>query len=299
MKLSTAISDFIAYCEIEKNYSPNTIRSYLTSLGQFYDYLKEDGFDNPEVDSLTPDEIRPFCANLADLNDGATSIKAKLSAVRSLFRYLKKKRLIESSPAEGIASPKKPRQLPAFLTESEIEALMNSFDTSSPCGLRNRALAELLYGSGLRISEALQLKINSIDTKEMSVKILGKGNKERFAPVGSKAIKALRQYLEHRLQIAGGKSVSDYLFINSKGESLAAGEAYLIIHNAMSGITESPRKSPHVLRHSYATHLLNNGAELRAVSELLGHSSLSSTQVYTHVSIEKLKEIYRKSHPKA
>lgn len=299
MKLSEAISKFLNYCEIEKNFSQNTIRTYSIALGQFYDYMKESGEENPEVEKLDIDDVRPFCGALADLNDSPSSVKLKLSAVKSFFKYLKRKRVISENPAAAIASPKKPRLLPAFLTESEIDSLMNSFDTSTPTGARDRALAELLYGSGLRISEALQLKINSIDLAAQSVKVIGKGNKERIAPVGTKTLEAVEKYLALRSNIVRRSTSSDFLFINSKGSVLAAGEAYSIIRKAMEGITESPRKSPHVLRHSFATHLLNNGAELRAVSELLGHSSLSSTQVYTHVSIEKLKEIYNKSHPKA
>ena len=185
-----------------------------------------------------------------------------------------------------------------ILIQKEIEMLMQKFDQNTPEGSRDAALTELLYGCGLRISEALQLNINSIDKSAMTVRVLGKGSKERVVPMGRKAMEAIGVYQKLRAELCKSE-LEKALFVDAKGRRLSATQAWRIIRDAMTGITESKQKSPHVLRHSFATHLLDNGADIQAVSEMLGHASLSTTQVYTHVSVERLKAAYKQSHPKA
>lgn len=294
-----AMNNFLTYCEVEKNYSQQTINTYRIALEQFYDFLKEMEIEKQSLDQFETNDIRPFLSWLAERGNSKSTLKLKLSAVKSFFTYLKRKRVLTSNPATNVLSPKKNKTLPNFLLENEITTLMNSFDENSPLGLRNKALIELLYSSGLRVSEALQLEINSINYGSRTLKVLGKGNKERTIPVGEKAISSIKEYLKRRNEIAEIAVYSKALFIDDNGKPLTSSQAYNIVHKAMQGITESPKKSPHVLRHSFATHLLDNGADIQSVSEMLGHSSLSATQVYTHVSIERLKEAYKKAHPKA
>ena len=299
MKFYQALSAFLEYCEIEKNFSQNTVNTYRIALEQFYDFLKTNDLQNCEIEKLTTNDIRPFLGWLDDKNDAKSTLKLKLSAVKSIFRFLKKKQFIAINPTANILSPKKEKLLPNYLNEQEISALMDSFDIYSPTGLRDKALAELLYSSGLRISEALQLGLHSIDFASQSVKVLGKGNKERTVPVGRSALDAIQKYVDIRKEILPEGTRCNSLFINGRGTPLAANQAYRIINSAMTRVAEIKNKGPHTLRHSFATHILDNGGDIRSVSTMLGHASLSSTQVYTHVSVKRLKDAYKLAHPKA
>ena len=298
MLFADGMHQFLVYCEIEKNYSPHTISTYRIALEHFYDFLKEMQMQSKPLSEFDTKDIRPFLAWLSEQDKSKTTLKLKLSAVKSFFKYLKRKRIIQNNPAENVLSPKKDNNLPSFLLAKEVENLMDSFDEASPLQLRNKALVELIYSCGLRISEALQLNVGAINSNSRMIKVKGKGNKERSVPIGEKAIQAIKAYLQVRSSIAED-IVTSQLFINESGTPLTSSQSYVIVKNAMTGITESPRKSPHILRHSFATHLLDNGADIQSVSEMLGHSSLSSTQVYTHLSIERLKDAYKKAHPKA
>ena len=299
MKFYQALSAFLEYCEIEKNFSQNTVNTYRIALEQFYDFLKTDDLQNCDIEKITTNDIRPFLGWLDDKNDAKSTLKLKLSAVKSMFKFLKKKQFIAINPTANILSPKKEKLLPNYLNEQEISALMDSFDISSPTGLRDKALAELLYSSGLRISEALQLGLHSIDFASQSVKVLGKGNKERTVPVGRSALDAIQKYVDIRKELLPEGVQCNSLFINGRGTPLAANQAYRIINSAMTQVAESKHKGPHTLRHSFATHILDNGGDIRSVSTMLGHASLSSTQVYTHVSVKRLKDAYKLAHPKA
>jgi len=227
-----------------------------------------------------------------------SSLRLKIAAIKSFFKFAFKKDLIEKNPAAFIKSPKKEKKLPSYLTENEVNSLIESIIDKDPINLRNKALIELIYSSGLRISEALNLNVTSIDFSNKSVKVLGKGNKERIVPIGEKALLALSNYLVSRSQLKQD-NLEKALFLSKKGKRMNAVEAYRVINSLMKLHTEAKQKSPHILRHTFATHLLDNGADIKAVSEMLGHSSLSSTQVYTHLSIERLKNAYKKAHPKA
>lgn len=300
MKLHEALRLFLQYCEIERGHSPHTVERYRLALEQFHDSLVELYGEIPPLEQLRTEDVRPFLGWLHDKGMEKKTLRMKLSAVKSFFRFCAKRGLIERNPATLVSAPKTEKRLPSFLQQQEVTMLMEKFDRSSPEGSRDAALAELLYGCGLRISEALQLDTNSIDRIAMTVKVRGKGSKERVVPVGKQAMLAIDHYLTRRMAVIQGQhSAEQALFITAKGKRLRASQAWRIIHNAMQDITEAQQKSPHVLRHSFATHLLDNGADIQAVSEMLGHASLTTTQVYTHVSVERLKAAYKQAHPRA
>ncbi len=298
MDFSEALNDFLGFCETEKNYSPKTVETYRIALSQFFDSLKDSYDEKIEIENIKAQDIRLFLGQLHDSKYSKKTIKLKISAIKSLFKFCTKKNLIDKNPASLILTPKTDKKLPSFMLEKEVTALMDIFDKTKPIDCRNLALIELLYSSGLRISEALQLNVNDINNSQHIVKVKGKGNKERIVPVGSKALEAVKQYKSVRSEI--GKILDpDALFLSRKGNRMTSVEAYRMVHKYMSLVTDTKQKSPHVLRHTFATHLLDEGADIQSVSEMLGHSSLSTTQIYTHVSIERLKETYKKSHPKA
>jgi integrase/recombinase XerC len=264
---------------------------------EFIEYFN-DAFDcEPNLELIEAEDIRPFLGWLNDKGLKKNTLRVRISALKSFFKFCTKKEYLKSNPATLVLSPKRDKSLPTFLIENEIIQLLEKSDISSFEGARNNALIELLYGSGLRISELLNLKINDLNFYEGVVKVKGKGNKIRIVPLGSKSIIALKKYIELRNCEIPRKI--DILFTLSNGKKLYYSAAYRIINKSLQGITESKKKSPHVFRHTFATHLMSNGADIRTVSEMLGHSSLSTTQVYTHLSIEKLKDSYKKAHPKA
>lgn len=298
MKIPEALQKFITFCEIEKGFSSHTVETYRNALNQFYDYLKEFGMEEFESDMFKINDMRPFLGWLHDKGQNKKSIGLKISALKSFFKFCFKKGINTANPAAFLQIPKPDKKLPNFIIPDEMKTMLSSIDAETPVGARNLALIELLYSSGLRINEALQLKVNGIDISSKTVKVLGKGNKERIVPVGDKAIWAIKNYLKFRGQLLKKGELS-FLFISNTGKQLGASAAYREVHKIMLTTTESQKKSPHVLRHTFATHLLDNGAEIEAVSKMLGHSSLSTTQIYTHVTVERLKETYKKAHPKA
>lgn len=298
MNLNEAIEKFLKYCEIERNYSANTILTYQLALAQFIDFIIEEFGEAPKVEEIEYNDIRPFLGYLKKLGHSNNSLRLKLSAVKSFFKFCYKKKIIEKNPASVVPTPKKSCKLPNFLLKTEIDLLMDKFDKQDPISARNLALIELLYSSGLRISEALQLNYQDIDFQNRTVKVLGKGSKERIVPIGERAILAISNYLVLRNCLVKD-SREKALFLSLRGKRMNSVNAYRVINQALKDITEASQKSPHILRHSFATHLLDNGADIQAVSEMLGHSSLSTTQIYTHISVEKIKEAYKKAHPRA
>lgn len=298
MKLAEAIKRFLEYCETEGNYSPYTIVSYGKALDQFYDYLAEYEGELNDISLIKANDIKPFFGWLHDKGMKKNSLKQKISAVKAFFKFCRKKSFIELNPANLIQTPKLDKLIPTFMLENEVSEMLDNFDSTNPIECRNHALAELLYSSGLRISEALNLNLIDFDTTSRSLKVLGKGKKERIVPMGEKAVEAIKIYLKLRPLLLKNKN-EKALFLSKNGNRMYAVDAYRAIKKAMSGVTENSKKSPHVLRHTFATHLLDKGADLQAVSDMLGHSSLSTTQIYAHVSVERLKETYKKAHPKA
>ncbi|HPZ42466.1 MAG TPA: tyrosine recombinase XerC [Bacillota bacterium] len=320
----THIDNFIIYLKVEKNASPNTIESYQKDFFRGLDFFA--AFLQKEDHAILPSEIdhRVFRHYLAFLNEqglARTTIARHLAAWRSLYRYLQREGIIGDNPLTRIASPKLGRKLPQFLFEDEAQALVEAPDLNEPLGLRDRALLETLYAGGLRISELVSLDTGNLDLAAGYIRITGKRSKERMVPLGSKAVEALTKYLQEarpvllanrgrnkgrQAQQPGqlpaltqpGKPTGA-VFLNRWGTRLSSRGIRKIIDKYVEKISLERKISPHTLRHSFATHLLNAGADLRLVQELLGHTSLTSTQLYTHVSSERLKQVYRKTHPRA
>ncbi len=287
---------FVAYCRTEKFFSEHTIIGYSRALDDFYTYFVEFYETEPDINLVQSDDIKPFLGWLHDNGLGKNSIRLKVSALKSFFKFCRRKKLIDNNPANFVAIPKKDKMLPSFLTKAEANSLFSYVGASEQNASRDRCMLELLYGTGLRLSEMINLKISDVDLANRQVKVFGKGRKERIVPLGSKAIAAIKQYLQER---ASGNDGSPLLFISQSGKRLNPSVAYRMVKKNIGAVSDVKQKSPHSLRHTFATHLLDNGADIKSVSEMLGHSSLSSTQVYTHLSIERLKQSYSMAHPKA
>ncbi|HRP01124.1 MAG TPA: tyrosine recombinase XerC [Candidatus Kapabacteria bacterium] len=298
MNIEQLIIKFLVYCQSEKSYSHNTIISYKYGLEEFISFFKEFYEASPQIECIESEDIKPYLGWLDDKGYKRATLKQRISAVKSFFKYLKKKEIIVHNPAQAVLSPKKAKRLPQYIQKSEILNIINDIELDNIWDIRDRTLIELLYGSGLRISEALQLNIDSINASEAIIRVVGKGNKERVVPITHTFINLYYDYKKTLLAL----TKSNYecpLFIDKKGKRLSPAMAYKIIKSRMQGKTEVSKKSPHTLRHTFATHLLDNGADIRSVGEMLGHSSLNTTQIYTHLSIERLKEQYKKAHPKS
>lgn len=298
MEFAEAVRMYLTALDVEKSASTHTIVAYDAALTQFQRYLEESWGTLPNVEDVTEADIRPFLGWLHDRGLEKRSLRMKLAAVRSFYRFLLRSGVIDRNPAALIRSPKIDKKLPSFLQEHEATSLWDSFDTKSVQGLRDRALCELLYGSGLRISEALQLNLGDIDATHRTVRVLGKRLKERIVPVTRETLDSIDAYVLRRAELKPDPS-EHALYLGDRGKRLTSVSAWRIVRRALGPITEADRKSPHILRHSFATHLLDNGADLSAVSDMLGHSSLSTTQVYTHVSVERLKDAYKQAHPRS
>lgn len=292
------IDKFLSYCKSEKAFSEHTIIAYKYAIEDFIKFFIEFNESEPEFTNIESEDIKPFLGWLDENGFSRASMKQKLSAIKSFFKFLKKKNLLAHNPAQAVLSPKKAKKLPQYIQKNEIENIIDSIELNSVWDWRDALLLELLYGSGLRISEALQLNINSINLNEKLIKILGKGNKERLVPITNTFIEKYIAYKKIIMSLF--KSEKEYpLFIDKKIKRISPAMAYKIVKHRMIGKTEVSKKSPHTLRHTFATHLLDNGADIRSVGEMLGHSSLNTTQIYTHISIERLKEQYKKAHPKS
>lgn len=297
------IKSFLDFLKLEKNYSVNTLLAYEDDLVQFNRFLtnhfQSDNFELSAVDNVT---IRLFLGELVESDFAKKSIVRKLAAVRSLYKYLIKKGIIKSNPTINIPTPKVPKKLPTFLEEPSIDRMLNLPDTSTVEGLRDKAILELLYSTGIRLSELIGLNLDNIEWSKETIKVLGKGKKSRIVPFGSKSKDALRKYLERRDELISDltkKSSINSVFLSNRGLRIYPKGVYLIVNKYIRLVSDVEKKSPHVLRHSFATHLLNRGADLKAVKELLGHESLSTTQIYTHVTVDRLKRVYDQAHPKA
>ena len=292
------IQSFIDYLKFEKRYSRHTIISYKTDLKSFFEYL-DSRFGKIALKAIDHNFIRSWLAEQKEKGTTAKSLNRKISTLRSFFKYQIRTGEIESSPVTKVIAPKISKRLPVFIKEDEIKSLAATLATSAEDWktLNARMLVALFYNTGIRLTELINLKQSQIDFSKSQIKILGKGNKERIIPVSRETITILREYLSLRKKQFSDSE--DSLLITEKGKKMYPKYAYLLVKKSLAEISTLDKKSPHVLRHSFATHLMNNGADLNAVKELLGHSSLAATQVYTHTTIEKLKEVYKKAHPKA
>lgn len=282
------IEKFLRYLEIEKNYSPHTLLNYGADLQEFQTFLKELPIERVEYLG-----VRKYLAQLKESGLKPRSIARKLSSLRSFYRFLTREGYIKANPVSSVATPKLDRHLPVFLTEEEAGGLVETPLKTDERGLRDRAILETFYSTGMRLSELVGLNLADIDFISGIVKVRGKGKKERLVPIGETALRCIRAYLEKRRK--GGEVV----FVNKNGTRLSGRGVSGLVKKCMRLAGTRPGTSAHTLRHSYATHLLNRGADLRTVQELLGHANLSTTQIYTHLTTDKLKSVYEKAHPRA
>ncbi len=303
MPFEARIREFLQYLERQRNYSRHTLLAYGEDLAQFQEFLTRHfgaAVSDPSViDALT---IRLFLGDLLEQGQSTRSIARKLAAVKSLFKYLVRQEILDHNAAAGVVTPKVSRRLPEFLTEEAVAAMMNLPDLGTYNGRRDRALLELFYGTGIRLNELIQLRIPDLRLKEGVVKVLGKGSKERILPVGRQAREAMQAYLTERTHLLSqhrGAGSQPWVFLSSRARQLDPKGVYRIVRNYIGAVADLGKQSPHILRHTFATHLLERGADVRAVKELLGHESLATTQLYTHVTVDRLKRIYRQAHPRA
>jgi len=288
---------YINYLEAERNVSPYTVRNYTSDLLGFFDFLRAKGVSSlKEVDRHT---LRGYLSHLAEQGFVKASIARKLSAIRSFYRYLLREEAVSTNPIATTSSPKLDKRLPSFLTVEETLRLLKAPDSSTPQGQRDRTLLELLYASGLRVSELASLNLEQINLDTNEIRVWGKGSKERIVLIGEPAAQALSIYLSQGRPELLGKKRSSALFLNRYGERLPTRRIQKILGKYDSLANIDKRVHPHLLRHTFATHLLDGGADLRVVQELLGHAQLSSTQIYTHVSKSQARKIYLSAHPMA
>lgn len=291
------IQPFLDYLKFEKRYSRHTLISYHTDLLSFFDYVVVQYGEIP-LQQLSHMYIRSWLASLKDEGMTSKSINRKISTLKSFFKYNIKTGVVKQSPMVKMVAPKNEKRLPNFVADKDIQTLFNHVEfTDDWKGRTERLLLLLFYHTGMRLSELINLKDSQVNFSTRSLKVLGKGNKERIIPVNQDVLSEIKTYQEEKAHL--DCKDPNFLLLSDKGKALAPRAVYSIVKKYLSLVTTIEKRSPHVLRHTFATHLMNNGADLNAVKELLGHSSLAATQVYTHNSIEKLKNIYQKAHPKA
>lgn len=290
---------FLNYLRFEKRYSHHTISSYQSDLAFFFEFTGK-LFETQKAEEVSSAMIRSWLASMKEKGDSSRSINRRISTLKSFFRYLLKLQVISASPMTTIVSPKVKKRLPVFVEQKDMNTLFQHVEFPEGWeGILHRTVLMFFYATGMRLSELVNLKDKQVDFSKSQIKILGKGNKERIVPFGPGMREQVGLYRKNRILFIAEEDVDTSFFVNQKGRPLSPRYVQLTIKKYLSLTTTVEKKSPHVLRHSFATHLMNNGAELNAVKELLGHSSLAATQVYTHNTIEKLKDVYKKAHPKA
>jgi len=298
--MHSAIDGFLRYLRIERNASELTLKSYSEDFNSLFDYLRDRAPDKATPEDLDVAVLRGYVAYLHECQYAKTTIARRLACLRSFLRFCQREGLIASNPAKALRTPRTGRKLPHFLTTEQIVTLLEAPPANEPEGLRDRAILETMYSGGLRVAELVGLNVEHWDRDANVLRVFGKGKKERIAPVGKHAAKALYRWLEVR-QPAPDASAADKaaLFLNRFGERLTTRSIGRMIEKYLKLTGLDRHTSPHTLRHTFATHLLDGGADLRSVQEMLGHKSLTTTQIYTHVSTQRLRETYEKSHPHA
>jgi len=288
---------FLQYLKFEKRYSPHTLRSYGNDLDQFSVFLS-DNLIPDDPGRITSHHIRAWIVSMMDSGITPSSVHRKISCLRVFFRWMRKEGILKNDPLEKVVLPKQKKTLPVFVREEAMENLLDNDNFGDDfTGLRNRTIIEMLYLTGMRRAELIGLQIGDIDFSASALKVTGKRNKQRIIPLTTQFIKRVQDYLHMRNEIYGDNN--SWLFITGKGNKLYDKSVYNIVKSYLSLVTPIEKKSPHILRHTFATHMLNRGADLNAIKEFLGHANLSATQVYTHNTFEKLKKIYRQAHPRA
>jgi integrase/recombinase XerC len=289
------LGSFLKYLQFEKRYSIHTIGAYQNDLLQLKAFLT-DTFPDTSLEIASYSELRSWVLSLMGDGISARTVNRKIASLRTFYKFLLKREVITKNPTIKLSGLRTSRILPSFIKEQEVALLLNHFD-SDEFGIRDRLVLELLYGTGIRLSELINLKISDIRMDEEVIKVLGKRNKERIIPLPSELTTLLKLYIDSHEQ--KGLLKNDYIILTDRGKKAYPMFIYRLVNKYLTDFTTSDKKSPHVLRHTFATHLLNKGADLNAVKDLLGHSSLAATQVYTHNTIEKLKKVFKQAHPKA
>lgn len=290
---------FLSYLEVERNFSAHTIRAYSSDITAFLIWL-----DDRALDKIKYSNIKEYLAFIYKFNYSKTTLSRKISAIRTFYKYLYREKITESNPVVGVNSPKKQKKLPEVLSEREIEQILNQVDISSPAGFRNRTILELLYATGMRISELCSLTFQNLNLENSEITVFGKGSKERIVLVSKRAKDFLIDYIKTARQlVAKGFEVNQNpdspIFINNTGYKLQPQTVRMVLKKIMENLELPKHVTPHKFRHSFATKMLNNGADLRIVQELLGHASITNTQIYTHVTTQKLQQTYELTHPRA
>jgi integrase/recombinase XerC len=299
--MQEALAEFLRYLSLEKNASAYTIKSYREDLNQALEFFREKaGVRVKEPRQVSTRHVRAYLAWLHEQRYSKATIARRMAAVRSWFRFLCRQGLIEANPADGLRSPRQDKKLPHFLSEEELNRLLEQPPTGKPLGVRDRAILETLYSAGVRVSELTGLNVEDVDLDSGLAVVRGKGKRERLVPLGRPALAALKRWLTWRDEMAKKKSrTSPAVFLNKNGSRLSSRSVGRLLEKYLALAGLDPRISPHTLRHSFATHLLDRGADIRSVQELLGHRSLGTTQIYTHVTTNRLKESYHQAHPRA
>jgi len=296
--LNSFIQPFIDYLKFEKRYSAHTIRSYQDDLVSFFDFIQVQ-FGEVSLPEISPSLIRSWLASLKDEGLSSRSVNRKISSLKSFYKYQLRSGTVEQSPMSAITSPKVSKRLPVYVEQRDIATLFDELVFPDDWeGGTDRLLLAIFYHTGMRLSELVNLRERQVDVSNRTLKVLGKGNKERVIPVSPVLVEYILAYSRQKRVVLEAPDTV-YLLVNSKGKKLYAQYVYRAVRKYLGQVTTIDKKSPHVLRHTFATHLMNSGADLNSVKELLGHSSLAATQVYTHNTIEKLKDVHKKAHPKA
>lgn len=291
------LAEFIEYLQLEKNYSQHTIESYKRDILDFFMFMDEQILE--QLSDISYQDARIYLTKLFDHQYTRKTISRKVSSIRSFYNFLLRESVVDANPFAQVSSPKLEKKLPDFFYEEELAVLFQSIDITTPTGRRNKALLELMYATGIRVSECAGLKLSDIDFSSSVILVSGKGKKERYVPFGHFAHEALHIYINSGRKVFMKNTDHPYVFVNQRGGPLTVKGIRYILNQLIEKAGLNKRIHPHMIRHSFATHLLNNGADLRTVQELLGHSSVSATQVYTHVTKDHLKKTYMAHHPRA
>lgn len=303
--MKALIDKYLKYLIVEKNSSQHTVIAYKNDLYSFHKFISDnEGIDEDkiELNSITRLSIRLWLGELSDSGIAKSSIARKVAALRSFFKYCFKRGHIEKNPAHLLIVPKKDKNLPKTVSNEDITRLFETFDESTPLGIQDRTIFEVLYGTGIRLSELIGLNMTDVNLREGQIIVTGKGNKQRIVPLGKNAKLAIKEHLSNKTLLYGSETDSDArkaLFIAPSGQRIYPMYIQRLVDKYLNLTSEVTQKSPHVLRHSFATHMLNNGADIRIIKEFLGHASLAATQVYTHTSVERLKNVFDLAHPRA
>lgn len=293
------IEEFLKYLKNEKNYSDNTIKSYRTDLVDLLNYIEKKSAEEFDIKDLTKEKLRPYLRNLIIKKLSKKTYNRRIASFKSFFNYLFRNKIIDKDVGSTISSIRTEQRLPEFVSNVQMKAIMESFDEGDFFSARESLMFEFFYGTGIRLSELYDMTVYTINYTKGTISVIGKGSKQRILPISDYIKNKNKKYLQFRKAVLSENSKdTDYLFISQNGDHLSKRQIQRIVRDKLKRLATVNKTSPHILRHTFATHLMDQGADIMAVKELLGHESLSTTQVYTHVSLEKLKAIYKKAHPK-